>query len=101
MFDYLPRDDARALLRDMTALTRPGGVTAICNFCPEDRSRLVKDHISDWPLFYRTAQDLTSLFPRPETVALDRSPDGGLIYARARRPHRIAALLDVRGDRLV
>ena len=101
LFDYLPRDDARALLRDMTALTRPGGVTAICNFCPEDRSRLVKDHISDWPLIYRTAQDLTSLFPRPETVALDRSPDGGLIYAQARRPHRVAALLDVRGDRLV
>ena len=99
LFDYLPRDDARALLQDMTALTRPGGVTAICNFCPRTAPALVKDHISDWPLIYRTEQDLTSLFPRPETVALVRSPDGGLIYAQARRPHRVAALLDVRGDR--
>ena len=85
LFDSLPHDDAHALLADMIALTRPGGVTAIANVSPDDPSRLVKDHISDWPLISRTEQELTSLFPRPGAVALDRSPDGGLLYARARR----------------
>jgi extracellular factor (EF) 3-hydroxypalmitic acid methyl ester biosynthesis protein len=85
LFDDLPDPDARALLADLVALTRPGGVTAICNFCPDDGSRLVKDHISDWPLIYRTERDVAALFPHPGAVALERSPDGGLIYATARR----------------
>jgi hypothetical protein len=85
LFDYLPDPDARALLADLVALTRPGGVTAICNFCPDDASRLIKDHISDWSLIYRAEQDLAALFPHPDAVVLERSPDGGLVYASARR----------------
>jgi 2-polyprenyl-3-methyl-5-hydroxy-6-metoxy-1,4-benzoquinol methylase len=85
LFDYLPRADAEALLGDMTTLTRPRGVTAICNFSPDDGSRLVKDWISEWALTYRTEDELAALFPRPAAVELDRSPDGGLIYASARR----------------
>jgi extracellular factor (EF) 3-hydroxypalmitic acid methyl ester biosynthesis protein len=85
LFDYLADADARALLADLVALTRPGGVTAICNFCPDDASRLVKDHISGWPLVYRSEQEVASLFPDPDAVALDRSPEGGLVYASARR----------------
>jgi extracellular factor (EF) 3-hydroxypalmitic acid methyl ester biosynthesis protein len=81
LFDYLAAADAEALLGDMVALTRPGGVVAICNFCPADGSRLVKDWISDWRLIYRTEHDLSALFPRPGAVALERSPDGGLVYA--------------------
>jgi SAM-dependent methyltransferase len=86
LFDYLPDEDARGLLADLVALTRPGGVTAICNFSPDDRSRLVKDWISDWRLIYRTEREIAALFPRATPVVLDRSPDGGLIYASARRP---------------
>ena len=79
------REDVVSVRADLVAVTRPGGVVAICNFCPDDASRLVKDHISDWPLIYRTEQDLASLFPHPGAVALERSPDGGLIYASAWR----------------
>jgi extracellular factor (EF) 3-hydroxypalmitic acid methyl ester biosynthesis protein len=85
LFDYLPRAEAASLLGDMTALTRPAGVTAICNFRPTDASRLVKEWISDWRLIYRSEHELAALFPEPEAVVLDASPDGGLIYASARR----------------
>jgi extracellular factor (EF) 3-hydroxypalmitic acid methyl ester biosynthesis protein len=85
LFDYLPDDTARALVADLLALTRPGGLTAICNFSPDDRSRLVKDHIVDWRLMYRTERELAALFPDPGAVELERSPDGGLIYASTRR----------------
>jgi hypothetical protein len=41
--------------------------------------------ISDWRLIYRSEYELAALFPEPEAVVLDASPDGGLIYASARR----------------
>ena len=94
LFDYLPRAPAQALLGDMVALTRPGGVTAICNFSPDDGSRLVKDHVSEWQLIYRAEGHVAGLFPQPASVAVDRSPDRGLIYASARTPAECATCRD-------
>ena len=85
LFDYLPQPAARELLSHMAALIRPGGSVAICNFAPDDQSRAVKDWISDWPLIYRTQDELEALFPPELTPEISRSPDGGLIYARAIR----------------
>ena len=81
LFDYLPNADAAALLSHMVARTAPGGVTAVCNFAPEDASKVVKDWVSDWRLIYRTADQLRDLFGDPDRVRIDRSPDGGLVYA--------------------
>ena len=91
LFDYLPADRARELLLQMAALTRPGGTVAICNFSPDDRSRVVKEWIAAWSLTYRTASELAALFPPGTRPAVSRSPDGGLIYARARTRERGAA----------
>ena len=84
LFDYLTDADARALLGHMVALTRSDGVTAICNFAPDDPSRVVKDWVSDWQLVYRGADELRGLFPTDRDVATERSPDGCLVYAWAR-----------------
>ena len=83
LFDYLTDSDARALLGHMVALTRSDGVTAICNFAPDDASRVVKDWVSDWQLVYRDADDLRGLFPTDCHVSTEKSPDGGLVYAWA------------------
>jgi SAM-dependent methyltransferase len=83
LFDYLSEESARALLAHMYALVRPGGTVAICNFAPTDRSRLVKDWISDWRLIYRSSEALAALFPSGVQPRLSVSPDGGLVYARA------------------
>ncbi len=83
LFDYLENQPARELLGDMAALTRPGGAVAICNFAPDDRSRVVRSWIADWQLIYRTAEHLRTLFPTELVPSLSRSPDGSLIYAHA------------------
>jgi extracellular factor (EF) 3-hydroxypalmitic acid methyl ester biosynthesis protein len=84
LFDYLPAERAREVLLQMAALTRPGGTVAICNFSPDDRSRVVKECIAAWSLTYRTASEVAELFPAGTRPAVSHSPDGGLIYARAR-----------------
>jgi SAM-dependent methyltransferase len=83
VFDYLDDAGARGLIAQMAAVTRPGGILAICNFDPEDGSRIVKDWIVDWPLTYRTAEKLRHLFPADLSPKVTRSPDGGLLYAYA------------------
>ncbi len=83
LFDYLTDADACALLGHMVALTRSDGVTAICNFAPDDASRVVKDWVSDWQLVYRGADELRGLFPTDRHVATETSSDGGLVYAWA------------------
>jgi SAM-dependent methyltransferase len=85
VFDYLDDASARSLLAQMAAVTRPGGTLAICNFGPEDGSRIVKDWIVDWRLTYRTRDQLRLLFPETMSPSVTRSPDGGLHYAYAIR----------------
>jgi SAM-dependent methyltransferase len=82
LFDYLIDAHARELLEHMIAQASPGGTVAICNFGPDDRSRVVKEWISDWPLIYRSRAQLLRLFPRGLAPSISESPDGGLLYAR-------------------
>ena len=85
LFDYLDDQSATALLDHMLDLTRPGGVTAICNVSPGDRSRLVEDWIGDWKLIYRDPSAVEALFPSRARSPLrtSTSPVGGLVYAMA------------------
>jgi hypothetical protein len=86
LFDYLPTVQASALAPQMLEQLRPAGVMAICNFAPEDASRVVKDWVRDWSLVYRTAEELAGLFPPGLNVRANRSPDGSLVYATVVRP---------------
>lgn len=70
----------------MCNLARPGGAVAICNFAPEDASRIVKEWVVDWALIYRGACAIRSLVPDGHSVSFDRSPDGGLVYALIESP---------------
>ena len=82
LFDYLPDQDATALVAQMCDLRAPDGTVVICNFAPCDPSRMVTDWLCDWPLIYRDATQLQDLFAPGTRVALDHSP--GLVYATAR-----------------
>jgi extracellular factor (EF) 3-hydroxypalmitic acid methyl ester biosynthesis protein len=84
LFDYLSDGPASQLLTHMTQAVRPGGVVAICNFAPSDPSRTVKDWVGGWHLIYRTQSELAALFPAGTEPVISPSPDGGLLYARAR-----------------
>ena len=85
LFDYLPAEQAKQLLAQMTALTADGGVLAISNFAPEDPSRLVKDWLVGWPLIYRNERDVAALFPSRLSVATTRSANLALVYGLAAR----------------
>lgn len=80
LFDYLGDDEARALLDYMAAQTRCGGRVVVCNFAPEDRSRVVKDWVADWILRYRNERQLAAIY-QDRATTFERSPDGGLVYA--------------------
>jgi extracellular factor (EF) 3-hydroxypalmitic acid methyl ester biosynthesis protein len=84
LFDYLSNAAASELLDQMMQLTAPNGVTAICNFAPDDPSRVFKTWFCDWHLVYRDEAELRSLFPRTvPTIDVSSSADGSLLYASA------------------
>jgi SAM-dependent methyltransferase len=91
LFDYLDDAAARRLLTTMCQLARPGGSIALCNFAPQDPSRIVKDWVVDWPLVYRDCSALRALVPDTYPVCFDRSPDGGLVYALIEAPNTTEA----------
>ena len=84
LFDYLSDAAATALLGHMAELTNQGGVTAICNFAPDDPSRAFKTWLTDWQLVYRDEGELLALFPAAMPgVNVSTSSDGSLLYASA------------------
>jgi extracellular factor (EF) 3-hydroxypalmitic acid methyl ester biosynthesis protein len=83
LFDYLGQTAARAVLRDMAAVTRRGGTVAISNAAPDDTSRVIRDWISDWRLIHRSQPELTDVFGDELAPTMRRSSDGSLFYATA------------------
>ncbi len=84
LFDYLNDVAATELLEQMMQLTGQDGVTAICNFAPDDPSRVFKTWFCDWHLVYRDEIALRSLFPETTPgINVSTSPDGSLLYASA------------------
>lgn len=85
LFDYLPDRDATALLNAMLGVAASDAQVLICNFSPGDRSRVAKDWVVEWPLIYRTADQLASIWPGNQRPRTWHSPDGGLAYASLER----------------
>jgi SAM-dependent methyltransferase len=71
IFDDL--DDAAAvlLLRYMSDLTRPGGVTAICTSKADDRFRTIAEWASDMQMHYRDHSMVLKLFPGRQRALVD------------------------------
>jgi hypothetical protein len=85
--DYLDDGPAARLVAHMVDLTRPGGSTIVCGFSPAVRSQIAMQWIGDWPMTNRDENATRLLFPvegRP-TVRTSTSPDGGVVFATARK----------------
>ena len=63
LLDDLDDDAAILLLRHMSNLTRPGGVTAICSSTPDDKFRTIAEWVSDMPIHFRDQSMVLNLFP--------------------------------------
>ena len=79
IFDDLNNEAAILLLRHMSNLTRPGGVTAICTSTLDSMLRTIAEWVSDAPIHYRDPTTVPNLFARSQrsfvdvTVSTDRT----------------------------
>ena len=58
LFDYLRAPTAVQLARDFYSRLEAGGQLIIANMAPENPSRWFMEHHLDWPLIYRTREEL-------------------------------------------
>jgi extracellular factor (EF) 3-hydroxypalmitic acid methyl ester biosynthesis protein len=61
MFDYLPDESARKLLRLFWERLADGGLLVVGNFAPHNPTRAYMEWIGNWYLIYRTAEELSQL----------------------------------------
>jgi ubiquinone/menaquinone biosynthesis C-methylase UbiE len=83
ILDGLDNDAAVLLLRQMSSLTRPGGVTAICASTPETQLRTFREWVSDTQVHYRDVPMVLNLFSANRRALVDTtvSPDRTIICA--------------------
>jgi SAM-dependent methyltransferase len=84
LFDYLDDPAATALLASLAGRLAPGGVLAISNFHPADRSRSTKDWVVDWRLVFRDEPGCARLFPGGFAAETSCSENRSLTYAVGR-----------------
>jgi SAM-dependent methyltransferase len=61
LFDYLPDEAAKKLLRLFWQQLTPGGTLIVGNFAPHNPTRAYMEWIGNWYLLYRTADELQQL----------------------------------------
>lgn len=61
LFDYLEREDARAMLRLFWKSLSPGGMLMVANFTPHCQARPYMEWVGNWYLIYRTREELADL----------------------------------------
>jgi extracellular factor (EF) 3-hydroxypalmitic acid methyl ester biosynthesis protein len=90
LIDYLRDDLVVKLLDWIYDLLRAGGTAMVGNFSVGNPNKTFMDHVLDWKLFHRTAQDLLNLFARSKfgSVPVEvRSESTGInLFALAMRP---------------
>lgn len=61
LFDYLREREAKALIRVMFGMLRPGGSLVVGNFHVANPSRVYMEYWLDWYLEYRTEEEMDAL----------------------------------------
>lgn len=69
LFDYLTPPVARVVARKLYELLLPGGQLVIGNFHVNNPSKWYMEYWMDWPLYYRTEEDLLDLVTDPDAVS--------------------------------
>lgn len=91
LFDYLTKPVAIALLRKLTHLLLSGGTMVIGNFANENPSACFMAYWMDWPIIYRSQEDMLNLAAKvPDIEAELYRDDSGIqmfLELRKKRPH--------------
>jgi extracellular factor (EF) 3-hydroxypalmitic acid methyl ester biosynthesis protein len=89
LFDYFGDDLFRHLLRRLYDLLQPDGHLIIGNFDYTNDSRYLMEYAMDWPLQYRTADDLRALaavLPAEAEVEVVAEPMRVNLFLQIRKP---------------
>ena len=95
LIDYFDDKFVVQLLNWIHESLRPGGWVVLGNFHPSNPDRPIMDHILNWPLVYRTEEDMRRIFAdskfgdRPVDVRYEEQ--GINLFARSSRPKDEAA----------
>lgn len=81
LFDYLEGKAALDVIRRMSRLRTADGLILLTNFHPADKTRLVQDWLVDWPLCYKTEDEVRALFEGIGPVQSRLSANGSLVLA--------------------
>ena len=68
LFDYLSTPLAKALLKHLFKLLKPGGEMVIGNFHVSNPSKYYMEYWCDWALFHRTENEMMDILPDVGTV---------------------------------
>lgn len=64
LFDYLDDNLSRLLITVLYDLLSPGGILFIGNLCPAETTKIFQWYVNEWPLNFRTKEELLSLAPQ-------------------------------------
>lgn len=80
LFDYFKDRLAVRVINILYKMLKPGGTLIIGNFHVSCTSRVFLDYLLDWPLIYRTEEDMIGLFQKSDfadnQVTVDFEPEG-------------------------
>lgn len=89
LLDYLSDPICQRLINVMYDWVTPGGLLVVTNVEPSNPLRNGMEHLLDWHLIYRTAQDMRRLVPTraPAEVSCVRCDDTGVnLFLEVRKP---------------
>jgi extracellular factor (EF) 3-hydroxypalmitic acid methyl ester biosynthesis protein len=95
LVDYFQDKLVIRLLNWMHQTLRPGGKVVLGNFDPHSPDRPFMDHLLEWPLIYRTPEDMRRLFARSafgeQPVEIQYEPQGINLFATCSKEPAVAA----------
>lgn len=88
LFDYLTPPVARAVMKKIYKLLHPGGQLVIGNYHVKNPTRYYMEYWSDWVLYYRTEEDLLSLFDSDGKAekSIDFEETGSQMFLQIKKP---------------
>ena len=87
LFDYLTKPVAKRLVVELSSLLRRGGMLIVGNYHVECQTRAYLDLWMNWPLLYRTEDELLALVEDIDDVEarVERDPTGSQMFLFATR----------------
>ena len=88
LFDYFDDTTFEMAVQALYSFLDEGGVMAIGNISPEDYSKTVKWYLDDWPLIYRTREELLKFVPtdpKPQEVLIETEITGYNLFLVIRK----------------